>query len=137
MKLRTLAVLLLGLGIATPAAGETVRIARADYAALVEYRAAPDVAFTPGVDVRGRRVTPAGGPDRRAGENLVPAVLEFSIALNPLRGGAARFGETKLDVGLVRFDMESQRATLNGQRLSRDDTQKLSRKCQKILHQRK
>lgn len=120
-----------------PAAGETVRIARADCAALVEFRAAPDVAFRPGVDVRGRSVTPAGGPNSRAAENLVPTVLEFSIALNPLRGAAARFGETTLDVGLVRFDMASQRATLNGQRLSRGDTQKLSRRCQKILRQRK
>jgi len=87
--------------------------------------------------VRGRRVTPAGGPDRRAAENLVPAVLEFSIALNPLRGGAARFGETTLDVGVIGFDMKRQRATLNGQALSRRDTQELSRRCQKILRKAK
>ncbi len=120
-----------------PAMAKSVRITKADCNALVKHRAVPGTAYTPGVDVRGKRVTAAGGPDSQAYSNLVPDVIEFPIAFNPLNGGAARFGETSLNVGVVRFDMKSQRATFNGQPLSRGDTQKLSRKCRKILRQSK
>ena len=112
MSFRILVTLLICLAFAGPAAGETVRISKADCSRLVEHRAAPDVAFKPGVDVRGRKVAPAGGPDSKAYGKLVPGVIEFSIALNPLKGGAARFGETTLSVGTIQFDMKSQRATL-------------------------
>lgn len=146
MNFRIPAVVLLCVGIAMPAMAKTVRITKADCKALVKHRAVPGAAYTPGVDVRGKRVTAAGGPDSQAYSNLVPDVIEFPIALNPLKGGAARyplkggaarFGETSLNVGVVRFDMKSQRATFNGQPLSRGDTQKLSRKCRKILRQSK
>ena len=87
--------------------------------------------------MRGRKVTPAGGPNSQRYGKLVPEVLEFSIALNPLKGGAARIGDTSLDVGVIRFDLVSRRATLNGHELSRGETQKLARECRKILRQAK
>jgi hypothetical protein len=138
MNFRILAVLLLcasGAMPAIPAMAETVRISKAECRRLAEYRAAPDVAYKPGVDVRGKKVTPAGGPDSQTYANLAPDVIEFPIALNPLKGGADRFGETSLNVGVIRFDMKSRRATFNGRALSRGDTQKLARKCRGILRQ--
>jgi hypothetical protein len=137
MKFRILAAALLGLAMATSASAETVRIAKTDCSRLVDYVAPPDVAFRPGVDVRGRKVVPAGGPQEPDLTKLVPEVIEFSIALNPLRGGAARFGETSLGTGVIRFDMKTRRATLNGQALSRSDSRELAAKCREILRQTK
>jgi len=137
MEFRILGVSLLLMAVATPAMAQTVRIAKSDCRRLVELRDVPDAAYKPGVDVRGKKVTPAGGPDAPDYKNLVPEVIEFPIALNPLKGGAARFGETSLAVGLVRFDMKSRRATLNGQELSPGDTQKLARKCRETLRETK
>jgi hypothetical protein len=137
MKFRIPAAILLGLAMATPVSAQTVRIAKTDCNRLIEHIAAPDVAFRPGVDVRGAKVAPAGGPAEPDLTTLVPDVIEFSIALNPLRGGAARFGETSLGAGVVRFDLGTRRATLNGQALSRGDSRELAAKCRELLRQTK
>lgn len=115
----------------------TVTIAKSDCILLVEHVPSADVAYQPGVDVRGRKVAPAdveASPDLR---DIVPDVLEFSIALNPLKGGVARFGETALEVGKVRFDMKTRRATFNGKPLTRADTRKVRKKCKEILRKAK
>lgn len=119
--------------IAIPAKGhaETVRISRTDCQYLIEHKARGDVAFQPGVDVRGRKVVPAQGPEAPDMGALVPEMLEFSIALNPLRGGAARFGETSLGVGVIRFDMNKRQAMLDGVPLNRGDTRKLLEECRR------
>ena len=129
MKIRILAAALFCFWTVTPVWSETVRIAKADCRRLVEHSAAPDVTFKPGIDVRGKKVAPAGGPAEPANGKLVPKKIEFSIALNPLRGGGARFGETSLGAATVRFDMKTRRATLNGQ--------ELTRKCRKFLRKSK
>lgn len=110
---------------------ETVRISRTDCQRLIEYKARDDVAYQPGVDVRGRPVVPAQGPDAPDMGDLVPEMLEFSIALNPLKGGAARFGDTSLAVGVIRFDMKKRQATLDGIPLNRGDTRKLLEECRR------
>jgi hypothetical protein len=111
----------------------TVRITGADCARLVEHRPSADVAYKPGIDVRGRKVAPADVPASPALKNLVPRVLEFPVSLNPLKGGAARFGETSLNVGNAAFDMKTGKATFNGQPLTRGDTRRLARECKRIL----
>jgi len=120
-------------------AGEAtrIRISRADCARLVAHRAAPDVAYRPGVDVRGRKVAPADVAGTPNLKDIVPDTIEFAIELNPLKGGAARFGETSLDVGQVKFNMATRRATLNGRPLSDAQSAELSLKCQGILRRRK
>jgi hypothetical protein len=114
---------------------ETVRITRNDCERLIRHEARGDVAYKPGVDVRGRKVVPAEGPDAVDMGKLVPDVLEFAIALNPLKGGAARFGETALSVGTIRFDMNSGQATLDGVPLTTGDTRKLLEECRARLRQ--
>jgi len=128
----TLSLILAGL-VAFPPAGyaETVRISRTDCQRLIEHKARSDVAYQPGVDVRGRQVAPAQGPDTADLGALVPEILEFSIALNPLKGGAAQFGETSLGVGVIQFDMKKRQATLDGVALNRGDTRKLLEECRR------
>ncbi len=114
---------------AQAAEDKSIRITKSDCIRLVEHHPSVDVAYRPGVDVRGGKVVPAdvdASPNLR---NIVPQVLEFSIALNPLKGGAARFGETSLAVGTVGFDMKSRRATFNGKPLTRSETRRISKKC--------
>lgn len=114
-----------------------IRITTSDCIRIVEHHPSADVAYQPGVDVRGRKVVPAdveASPDLR---NIVPQVIEFSVALNPLKGGAARFGETSLEVGKVSFDMKSRRATFNGKPLTRADTKRISKKCRDRLRDAK
>jgi hypothetical protein len=120
------------------AAGESaVRVTKSDCIRLVEHHPSADVAYQPGVDVRGRKVAPADVEIAPALEKLIPEILEFSIALNPLKGGAARFGETSLSVGTISFDMKTKRAMFNGERLTRQDTRLLSRKCKEVMHKSK
>lgn len=120
------------------AAGEsTVRITKSDCIYLTEHRASADVAYQPGVDVRGRKVVPADLDTSPALKNLVPEVLEFPIALNPLKGAAARFGETSLTVGTVSFDMTTKRASFNGKPLTRGETRRLAKKCKEVLRKSK
>jgi hypothetical protein len=119
--------------LAIPAVGnaETVRISRTDCQRLIEHKARSDVAYQPGIDVRGKQVVPAQGPGTPDMGALVPEMLEFSIALNPLKGGAARFGETSLGVGMIQFDMKKRQAMLDGVPLTRGDTQALLDECRR------
>ena len=116
---------------------ETVRISRTDCQRLIEHKARDDVAYQPGVDVRGRKVVPAEGPDAADMGALVPEMLAFSIALNPLKGGAARFGDTSLSVGVIQFDMKKRQATLDGVPLNRGDTRKLLEECRRAVEKGK
>ena len=119
-------------------AGEAaVRITKSDCIYLTEHQASADVAYQPGVDVRGRKVAPADVDTSPALKNLVPEILEFPIALNPLKGGAARFGETSLTVGTISFDMKTKRASFNGKPLTRGETRRLAKKCKEVLRKSK
>ncbi|MGE4221647.1 MAG: hypothetical protein AB7G39_19560 [Alphaproteobacteria bacterium] len=117
---------------AAPADGTTrVVLSRETCARLVRHRPSADAAYRPGVDARGRPVTPADGGDGLRVD--VPDQIAFDVAINPLRGGAARFGETQMSVGRVEYDMASGVARLNGQPLTDPETQDLSQRCQKVL----
>jgi len=108
-----------------------VVLSRETCARLVRHRPSDDVAFQPGVDSRGRPVTPADGGDGfRMG---VPDQIVFDVVVGPLRGGPARFGETQMSGGKVEYDLSSGVARLNGQPLTDPQTQALSQRCQEVL----
>ena len=114
-----------------------IRVTTSDYIRIVEHHPSADAAYQPGVDVRGKKIVPAdvdASPDLR---DIVPKVIEFSVVLNPLKGGAARFGETSLAVGKVSFDMKTRRASFNGKPLTRAETRRISRKCKDRLRDAK
>ena len=110
-----------------------VQITPKDCARVVDHVPASDVEYKAGVDVHGRTVAPAG----LAGSTLkvpLPDVLEFDIAFNPLSGtAAAKFGETSLSVGKIRYDINRRKITFNGQPIGGDDLAVLAEKCREIL----
>lgn len=65
-------------------------ITKVDCSRLIRHVPAPDVAYQPGVDVRGREVASADLPGTGADAlpNLLPDVLEFPLTINPVSYGA-------------------------------------------------
>ncbi|OAN50828.1 hypothetical protein A6A04_17155 [Paramagnetospirillum marisnigri] len=72
---------------ATSSSGPMViTITKTDCSRLIQHQPSADVAYKPGVDVRGRPVASADADPARAefARKLVPDVLEFPITINPL-----------------------------------------------------
>lgn len=133
MKIQILAVGLVFVATSAAMADERrVVITAQDCSRLVEHKPAPDVAYRPGIDVRGRSVAPADLPGSRI-DVQPPKEIEFEVSFNPLKGGAARFGETTLGVGRLRYDLAKGEITLNGQPLSDPELAEIARKCQNIV----
>ena len=127
--------LLLVLSVAAPAWADDarLRIPRADCLALVPHQPDPDVAYKPGVDVRGRPVAPADLPGSRLRVDL-PDQVEFDVSFSPLRGAAGnRFGDTELYVGTVRYNLKTGEATLNGVPLSDPQKAEIAARCREVL----
>ncbi|WP_173985479.1 hypothetical protein [Magnetospirillum sp. SS-4] len=63
-----------------------ITITKADCSRLIQHRASADVAYKPGVDVRGKPVASADTDPSRAefAKRVVPDVLEFPVTINPL-----------------------------------------------------
>ncbi len=100
---------------------------------LVAHKPAAGVAFTPGVDVKGRPVILADLPSESGLALQLPKEFEFSISVNPLKGAAAnRFGETKLDLGRIQFDSETGAVTYNGHSLHGVVYSDFVRKCREM-----
>ena len=95
--MKRIAVMVVAAGVLHPGAHawaqtEPIRIVitKVDCSRLVRHQPAPDVAYRPGVDARGRAVVPADIPGSGADAipNLLPEVLEFPLTINPVAYGA-------------------------------------------------
>ena len=132
--LRFLAIACLALApLLASAAPTTVTIKRADCAALVEHRPAPDVAYLPGVDGRGRAVVPA---DLEPHQLALPEIFTIDITVDlferlciPPQGAANFVGEAR--VGVVELDAEN-RFTVNGKPITSDAQRQLTERCQQV-----
>ncbi|RVU39309.1 hypothetical protein EOI86_08735 [Hwanghaeella grinnelliae] len=82
---------------------------------VVSHEASADVAYKPGVDVRGNPVAPA---DLASGfEWITPDTIEFGLAFNPLGNTGLDpddFANTSANVGHIKYDILSGNLTLNG-----------------------
>lgn len=140
---RAVAALACGLWLAgalAPARGEvevdgvTIRVTKADCRRLVKHAPAPDVAYQPGVDVHGDPVAPADLYDRPRIELPRTVTLPIEVELD------RRFGlpdddsfEGDVRVGTVAVDLDTGRATFNGQPLTAEAEAELRAKCQRVL----
>jgi hypothetical protein len=125
---------------ALPARGEVevdgtlVKITKADCLRLVKHRPDPGVAYQPGVDVRGNPVEGADLYDRPRIE--LPQRLQIPIEVDL----GARYDlpaddsfKGDVQVGTVEVDLETGRATFNGQPLTSGAEEALRTRCQKVL----
>ena len=101
------------------AGGGPVSVTEADCRLLERYVPADDVAYRPGVDVRGKPVVPADASPH--GRIATPQQVAIDLSL-PLRDVAARppagLGGAEVQVGEVTVDLATNRLAYNGQPLS-------------------
>lgn len=111
-------------------------ITKIDCSRLVRHSPAPDVAYKPGVDAKGRAVAPADMPGSGADAipGLVPDVLEIPLTIKPLQGASYAkrgSGDSQATLGTVRYDMGKGIFTFNGQPLGSPEQEELARACAK------
>jgi hypothetical protein len=132
--------LLAALGPVPPAAAEDgyLTITKADCARLARHYPAPDVAYQPGRDVRGKAVVPA---DLEGGTGLVlpeAVVIPIEVDLFDRYGIPADADNYKGDIfiGEVVVDVATGRAIFNGQPLQSEAEAELAARCQRIVQDR-
>ena len=128
--LAALALILLS---ALPAAAQRVTIAAGDCARLVQHVPAPDVAYRPGVDARGRPVAPADLPGTTRIEVPDPITFDVAVDLRPfgLAPNSLLF-EPHVDLGRITIERDG-RAYFNGQPLQNADTDALAQYCRQRM----
>ena len=123
-----------------PAAAELVVISRDDCARVVAHVPAPDVAYRPGVDTRGRAVAPADLDDTISldldADDIVidiavplrafPGTLGDETAFTDAGGKIARYGATA-DIGIV--TLRGGLVYFNGQPISPSERERLAAAC--------
>ena len=117
-----------------------VVISEEDCSRLVRHVPSADVAYRPGMDVRGRPVAPADlGAEDPAGPRalvlpqavLIPIEVELFERFGIPPGGAS-FKADAL-IGEVTVDLESGQALFNGQPLQSEAEAELAVRCQRIM----
>ncbi len=124
-----------GAVLAQSGSGSEIKIAPEDCRRLVRHRPDADVAYKPGVDVRGNPVAPADLP----GQARITAPNEITINLTidvlrqygvPADSLLAPSGEAS--IGTVKYDIAAGRLTYNGQTLSDAEQDALAAACSSV-----
>jgi len=115
--------------IAAPAWAQKVTVTGTDCRRLVTHQPAPDVAYKPGVDVKGRKVAPADIND--APQIKVPETITFDAAADLRRFGipsSSPLFEPNVSIGRVDVFQDG-RVLFNGQRLGNQEIAALEELC--------
>jgi hypothetical protein len=117
--------------VAAPAMAHKVTISGADCRRLVQHQPAPDVAYKPGVDARGRKVAPA---DLNAAPQIrVPETITFDAAADLRRFGipaTSPLFQPNVHVGRVDVRQDG-RVFFNGERLGDPEIAALEELCRR------
>lgn len=118
---------------ATHVQAETITVTREDCVDFVRHEPAPDVAYRPGVDSRGRQVTPADlgdhPPIELPKEFAIPITVDLADRLGLPAG--SRLFEPQTNIGTVVY--RDGKAWFNGRELPSDGTAALIAACRKRL----
>jgi hypothetical protein len=116
-----------------PAWAQKTTITGVDCRKLVRHQPAPDVAYKPGVDVKGRKVAPADIND--APQIKVPETITFDAAVDLRRFGIPNSSPLfEPNAGIGRLDVQPDgRVFFNGQRLGSPEVAALEEFCQAQL----
>ena len=132
--MRGLFLILLAVVISTPVVAETtISLSKSDCARLVRHEPAPDVAYKPGADARGRAVAPAdlgSNPSVKIPDRFeFPITVDLGERLGIPAGGDADY-IARVPVGAVSVTPDG-RVSFNGVALTDDEAAQLSELCQK------
>jgi len=106
-----------------------------DCRSLVKYQAPPDVNYKPGVDVRGKAVTPADLPTLGAIQAPDEIVIDFGLDLAGRYGfGAATLFDATAGIATIEYDLESGALTFNGKPLLNEDVRAVETACKMLLN---
>ena len=129
--------------LSNPAAAQTyVTISEADCQRLIRHVPSADVAYQPGVDVRGKAVAPAdlGANEPGGGGDLIlPRAVLIPIEVDLFdRFGIPANGvnfEADALIGEVTVDLATGEAFFNGQPLQSEAEAELAARCQRIMRE--
>jgi hypothetical protein len=131
--MRNLLALALVLTLPASAAAGTLTMSKSECRKLVRHQPSADVAYRPGVDVRGRRVAPAnlgGGPTIAVPDEIeIPITAEIDKTI-----GAAASGLYKPEASIGKVTYKNGRAWFNGQPLETGANAEVVAACQKKLN---
>lgn len=112
-----------------------VKITKRDCKRVVAHQARDDVAYKPGVDVRGRKVKPADLDGRKPLKLPNELTIDIGIDLGKRLGigddGNKFSGDTNL--GKVKYDIKSGKMTFNGQPIGSSEQAAIAAKCRELL----
>ena len=117
---------------------EKVTVSKQDCRWLVRYQPAADVAYKPGVGVRGRRVKSADlDPNRRIKlPPLIAIPLHVPVSSLLKTGTTSPVGDSEVDVGLVTVDRSSGEVLYEGETLVPAEKDRLVTACRKLLRRK-
>ena len=130
--MRIAIIVFLVLALPAAASSETLTISKAECRKLVRHQPSADVAYRPGVDVRGRRVAPA---DLGGGTNIaIPQEIEIPITVELDKTiGAAASGLYKPEATIGKVVYKNGRAWFNGQPLETGANAEVVAECRKRM----
>ena len=104
-----------------------LRMSRADCVRLVAHHPAPDVAYQPGVNVRGRKVAPAETGEDGGLQLSDDLLIPLEIRLFDRLGADQPTAEARVVIGTI--ELRAGRAYFNGQPLEDATAAELAAKC--------
>ncbi|MDE0813357.1 MAG: hypothetical protein OSB46_05070 [Alphaproteobacteria bacterium] len=101
---------------------------------MAKHKPVKGVAFTTGVELRGRPAALANLPSNGGLTAMLPKIYEFQISINPLKGrSATRFGKTQLNLGQIIFNLKTMAVTYRGRPLQAVACRDFVKKCRDLL----
>ncbi len=115
---------------------QKVMVSKQDCRWLAQHQPAADVAYTPGVGVRGRPVKPADlASNRRISLPKIIAIpLHVPVASLLKKGVTSPVGNSEVDVGLVTVDRNSGEILYEGETLVPAEAERMAVACRELLH---
>jgi len=105
---------------------------------LIRHKARDDVAYKPGVDVRGKAVAPADLQPLGAIKVPDEIVIDFGLDLAGRYGfGAASLFDATAGIATIEYDLASGGLTFNGKPLLDEDARAIERACKLRLQNNK
>jgi hypothetical protein len=114
---------------------EKVTVSKKDCRRMVRHRPAADVAYKPGVDVRGRPVKSANLDGDKQIDLPAVIAIPLHVPLGNLlkKGSSTPVDASEVGVGVVTVDRKTGEVMYEGKSLGNAETQQMVAACRKLL----